>query len=369
MRRIRLFIVVCAAVLGLTGAGTCASASSRGPVPAPSPRLRIATWQRYLDPRRPDKPWAWQAFERATGAVLGAVGMGNSDDLIAAARSDTFDLIVAPSHLVPDLIGMNRLVPIPVSRLSHYASLQPNLQHVRYGLVDGVDYCVPYAWGPLALAYDKLACTQPPRSWRALWEPTWRGRVAHWDDMALLWTAALASGHPDCFHLEGHALWEAGRWAARLCAQGALLWRDETAQVVDMAAGRVALCAADPSAVARANRLSGRGGGTWALAYPEEGVTGFVDNYCVTTSCRDLKLALAFIDSACSPPVQAALSNFNACGPASAAAVRQISPARRAQLNLDDPNHLNRLILWRPVPNAADYARIMADARSGRLLQ
>jgi len=363
-------MLVLSAALVLRGSAVLAADARPDPEAALARSvLRIATWECYLDPARPDRPLAWEDFERGSGAIIEARAFGSNEEIAAAAASGRYDLVIAPCDLVPVLIERGLLAPAPTARLANYGSLQPHLRRVRYGLAGGQDHCVPYAWGPLALAYDTAVFPEPPRSWEILWDPAWAGRVGHWDNVAALWTAALADGRRDCFGLAGQSLWEAGRRAARLCAQSGLLWHDDSSQVAAMAAGRIVLNATWPSVVAHANRAAERASGSWAMVYPDEGVTGFVDNLCVTTSCRDVRLAWAFVDAALAPAAQVAMSDLTDFGPVSVEAARRLPPRRRAQLHLDDPNHLNRLILWRPVANVADYARIWDEARSGRLVQ
>jgi spermidine/putrescine-binding protein len=185
----------------------------------------------------------------------------------------------------------------------------------------------------------------------------------------VLWTAALAAGRRDIFSLQGQTLGEAGRWAARLCESGAVLWSDEAGMLADMASGRVVLNVTWPNAVANVNRWSGRRSGTWASVCPDEGVTAFIDNLCVAAACRDPAAADAYIDLAIEPPVQLGLAKSLDFSPVSAAAADLLTPERRAQLHLDDPNFLNRVFLWRPIPNRSEYERIWKDARAGRLIQ
>ncbi len=365
--RLALVPVLLAVVLAPPPAAAAGQAAAASPTGGGT--LRLATWGCYVDPVRPDKPLGWEEFEGATGAEVVVSIVGTGAEVVAAAAAGGADVVVGSSDVVPVMMARGTIVPIPVARLKNYRDLLPGLQHVRYGLADERDHCVPLAWGEFGLAYDTAVFPEPPRTWRVLWEPAWAGRVAHWDDVAVLWTAALASGQRDCFGLSGQSLWEAGRWAARLCAQAGLLWRDEESQVAAMAAGRVVLNATWASTVAQANRVAGRRSGTWAMVRPDEGCTAFVDNLCVTSACRDPRLALAFIDFAISPGQQVALSDRSDFGPASAAAAGRLSAARRARLHLDDPNHLNRLILWRPPAEPAEYERIWQEARSRRILQ
>ncbi len=369
---IRVFLSTAALLLaGCPAAAAPASApapAASGPPAAPR-TLRIATWDIYCDPLHPGKPLGWKEFEAETGVALEATLFSTNDDILRAMRAGSFDLCITGCDMAPVLIAEGLVLPLPTARLRNYADLLPGLRHVRYGLREGKDYCVPFTWGVMALAYDTSAFPTPPRSWQELWDPAYRGKVAHWDDISVLWTAALAAGHRDVFSLQGQSLGEAGRWAARFCESGALLWRDEKSMLEAMASGRVVLNVTWPNAVANANRQVGRRSGTWATACPVEGVTAFIDNLCVAVGCRDPKAAEAYCDLAIGPQVQLALQKTLDFSPVSAAAAELLSPERRAQLHLDDPNFLNRVFLWRPIPNRAEYERTWNDARLGRLIQ
>lgn len=351
-------------LLGVAGA----HADGRAAVTTPD-TLRLATWDIYCDPARPDQPLGWREFEQRTGAKLRAVVFATNDDILAAVRAGRVDACVASCDIAPVLIEEGLTAPLPTERLAHYRDLLPNLRHVRYGRRDGRDHCVPFTWGVMALAYDTSVFPTPPASWQVLWDPAWRGRVAHWDDISVLWTAALAAGHREVFALQGQALWEAGRRAARLCEGGVLLWQDQETSVRAMATGQVVLNVAWPDAAGNANRWPGRTSGAWALAYPQEGVTAFIDNLCVARGTPRFELAVAYVEIALGAEVQRALGDNLDFSPVCAEVAAGLTPARRAQLHLDDPNFLNRAYLWRPIPNRSEYQRIWDLARGGRLLQ
>lgn len=329
--------------------------------------VRIATWDVYCDPVRPDKPLGWTEFERETGAVVTAVVFATNDEILRAMRGGGYDLCVAACDIVPTMIAEGLLRPLLPGRLANYGDLLPSLQYVRYGRVDRLDYCAPFSWGEMGLAYDTEALPEAPKSWQILWEPAWRGRIAHWDDLSVLWTAALADSQRGVFSLTGQPLWEAARRAARLQAAGCLFWRDEATQLEAMAAGRIVLNVSWPNVVVKANRQAGRK--RWVMAWPEEGVTGFIDNVCVAAGSASPELATRLADLMIGPAVQLAMSGANDYAPSSAAAAQRLSPERRAELHLDDPNRLNRLYLWRPIANRTEYERLWLEARSGRLVQ
>lgn len=353
--------------LGLLALGA-APRRAPGAEAAPAARtIRIATWDMYCDPARPDKPLGWEAFERETGAVVTAAVFGTNDDILRAMRGGGYDLCVATCDVVPTMIAEGLLKALPPGRLANYDDLLPSLQHVRYGRVDRFDYCAPFAWGEMCLAYDTEALPEAPKSWQVLWEPAWRGRIAHWDDLSVLWTAALADGNRGVFSLAGQPLWQAARRAARLRTADCLFWRDEATQLAAMAAGRIVLNVSWPNVVTKANRQAGRR--RWAMAWPEEGVTGFIDNVCVAAGTASPELAVRLADLMIGPAVQLAMSDANDYAPSSAAAAQRLSAERRAELHLDDPNRLNRLYIWRPIANRAEYERLWREARSGRLVQ
>jgi spermidine/putrescine-binding protein len=331
--------------------------------------LRVATWDVYCDPQRPDRPLGWREFTARTGASLEATVFPSNDAILRAMRAGGFDLCVVSSDVVPVLVAEGLLAPLPVARLPHYRDLLPELKHVRYGVADGRDHCVPFAWGEMGLAYDTAVFPEPPRSWQVLWDPAWRGRIAHWDDISAIWTAALADGRRDVYTLEGQQLWDAARRAARLQAAEALLWSDERTQVEAMAAGRIVLNVTWPNAVAKVNRIADRRSGRWAVAWPREGVTGFIDNVCVAASCPRPELARLLADEMLTPEFQLAMTAALDYAPVSAVAVARLGPERRAQLHLDDPNRVNRFYLWQPVPARAEYERLWGEARAGRLVQ
>ncbi len=329
--------------------------------------VRIATWDVYCDPARPDKPLGWAEFERETGAVVTAVVFATNDEILRAMRVGGFDLCVVSCDVVPVMIAEGLLRPLPRGRLANYDDLLPSLRHVRYGHLERLDYCAPFAWGEMGLAYDTEVVPEAPKSWRILWEPAWRGRIAHWDDLSVLWTAALADSQRGAFSLTGQPLWAAARRAALLRDAGCLFWRDEATQLEAMAAGRIVLNVTWPNVVAKANRQAGRR--RWVMASPDEGVTGFIDNVCVSAGTASPELAARLADLMIGPAVQLAMSGQNDFAPASAIAAQRLSPGRRAELHLDDPNRLNRMYLWRPIANRAEYERLWLEARSGRLVQ
>lgn len=154
-------------------------------------RLTLYTWTDYIDPAIVAR------FEQLTGSRVELQHFEEADEreeVLAANNAQGFDLVCISENYLTQPGLQDWMEPLDRARL-------PNLRHVQYPMADDIPeaprYAVPYFWGTFGIAYRKDMVTQPPRSWRDLFEltPQYSGKVAMYPTVRMLaGMALLASG-------------------------------------------------------------------------------------------------------------------------------------------------------------------------------
>lgn len=144
-----------------------------GSVRAASPEPLVVTsyggpWEQFM--RREIVP----GFERETGARV-ELSVGLSRDWVAKVRAagrgtPPFDVLIANTTWVSALRREGFLDKLTVDKV-------PNLRDVWPELRIKDDIGVITLVGPLGIAYRKDLVTKVPKSWKDLWDPTYRGKL------------------------------------------------------------------------------------------------------------------------------------------------------------------------------------------------
>lgn len=154
--------------------------------------LRLHNWFDYISPQ------LIAAFERQYDCVVEVSTFDSNEDMILKMREDgceSYDLIVPSSYVVSQMAQMNLIVPIDHARCpSVKRNIDPNClyavpedRELRYG--------VPYAISSSGLLYatNRIPVGVDVNTWALLGNPALRGRVTLLDDMREVIGAALMS--------------------------------------------------------------------------------------------------------------------------------------------------------------------------------
>jgi spermidine/putrescine-binding protein len=82
------------------------------------PLLRIAGWDVYADPERPDKTIGYEAFEQATNVRIVFTPLSNLDEIVDEAESNNnYDLFIVSNEGIKILFDMGLVLPLDLSKI------------------------------------------------------------------------------------------------------------------------------------------------------------------------------------------------------------------------------------------------------------
>jgi putative spermidine/putrescine transport system substrate-binding protein len=212
------------------------------------------------------------------------------------------------------LIRDGTVMPVDITRIPSYASVDERLQKASWHYVDGKHYGVPYQWGPNVLMYNTDTFKTPPASWSVVFEPQKlpdgkpnKGRVQAYDGPIYIADAALylKTTRPELSIHDPYQLNELQYEAALqlLRAQRPLIhqyWHDANVQVQAFMNEGVVASGSSPF---QANTLLANKARI-ATTIPAEGATGWADTTMLATGARHPNCAYKWMEWSISPKVQ-----------------------------------------------------------------
>lgn len=91
-----------------------------------------------------------------------------------------YDLIVATDNMIPRFLNQELLVPLQKDSIPNLKNLMEYFESPPFDPQH--DFTIPYLWGTTVIAYNKNFVTEIPNSWRALWNPDYKGRITMLDE-------------------------------------------------------------------------------------------------------------------------------------------------------------------------------------------
>lgn len=156
--------------------------------------LVVASWQNY----GADDPASLKHFEAMTGAKVKNVSFTSEDGLLQMLRQGglgQIDVVLPNLEYVVTAAKQGLLEPIDQSRVTTWSSLEQRFRDLPSIRDGGKLYAVPWVQGATSLAINPTLVKPAPTSWKVLWDPANRGKVAFFDDpTTAIMTAALYLG-------------------------------------------------------------------------------------------------------------------------------------------------------------------------------
>jgi len=255
-------------------------------------------------------------FEKEKGIQVDFTTFANLDEMEALLRSrpSEFDLVITDGGTLADLIELQLIQSIDLSRIPNFSNLDSRFLNLVFDR--GNHYSVPYMWGTTLVAYRSDKIENPVKSWKALWDKTYRSRVLMVDDGFDTYAAALLAA--------GHDLNSSDEAAIASATEMLLGQVDELdARFVDIFHIRDQLLSGDcwismtysSDAAVLADEEKN-------ISYfiPEEGAPLWLDSFVVPRESRNTEAAYQFLDYFCRAEVAAANSNDLWCASANSGA-------------------------------------------------
>ncbi|MBF0100383.1 MAG: extracellular solute-binding protein [Desulfobacterales bacterium] len=314
--------------------------------------LRILCWEGYAAPEYT------QEFEKLIkekykiDLKVSVKNVSDPQEFFDGIRTKKVD-IISPAQNIPKssrwrFIETNLVLPINLDNLPNYKDIIPALQKAEYISKDGNVYGVPYIYGPYGLAYNTNIVKEEPKSWNIFWDPQYAGKYSLSSDYheANIYITALAMGlkKDEIFSYNKLNTPDFKNKLNILGKNVKSFWIG-----VDKADDLQGLAIATAWGFAFPE-LKKRGE-VWKMAQPQEGATGWVDNFMIGYSLKDntqmKRIAEEWLNFAISPEIQLKAARNLSCFPVNLTVKDKVSAEEAKELHLDNPNYFkDNLILW-----------------------
>ena len=269
--------------------------------------LRVLTWPGYADAD------VVQAFERREGVKV-EVSFIDSDEAlwerISARRGADFDVFAINTAELQRCIAAGLVAGLDPQRLPHRAAQLPRFRdlHTVPGLVHGdTTYAIPYTYAEMGLIHDRRQLPRAPTSFKAMWDPAWRGKVLAYNGGTHNFSlAALAMGLPRPFRLD------TADWprvvdqliALRRNVLGFYTQPEESTRLFKSRGAALMLANYGSQQV----KLLQAVGVDVGYTVPREGALAWLDCWAISAGASDTDLALRWIDYLLEPEPGAVLT-------------------------------------------------------------
>jgi len=311
----RLLLVAAVAALAVPGAG---AVSERAPLTTIGPGegvVSLLAWEGYAE-----KEWV-APFERQTRCDVRVKYAASSEEMVDAIgrNTDQYDLVSVGGDAARRLIHARAVQPVNVGLVPGWRSFVRPLQAPAHNTVDGVHYGVSILWGPNTLLYDTTRVRPAPKSWSAIYDQMYKGKVTVPDNPMQIADAALylSKARPglkiaDPYELDPRQFAEV---IALLKKQRSLVrryWELASDEIDLFKRGRVWL---GPGWRYQTDRLV-EANGPVREVIPREGATAWADSWMLANNAKHPSCAYRWLRWASTPRVQAQQAVFVGATPA-----------------------------------------------------
>ncbi|OYX20523.1 MAG: spermidine/putrescine ABC transporter substrate-binding protein [Rhodobacterales bacterium 32-66-9] len=297
----------------------------------PEGQVNIVAWPGYIERGETDKAFDWVTkFEASSGCKVNVKTANTSDEMVALMNEGGFDLVTASGDASLRLVAGKRVQPINTALIPSWSTVDDRLKNAAWHTVDGVNYGVPYMWGPNVLMYNTEVFKEPPTSWNVVFEEmtlpdgkTNKGRVQAYDGSIYVADAAqyLMATKPELGITSPYELNEDQYKAALdlLRQQRTLVsryWHDAFIQIDDFKNEGVVASGSWPFQV---NLLKAEGLPI-ASTIPKEGATGWADTTMMAVDAANPNCAYLWMEHTLSSNLQSDLAVWFGANPSVPAA-------------------------------------------------
>jgi putative spermidine/putrescine transport system substrate-binding protein len=270
--------------------------------------LNLIEWPAYSDPSFA-KP-----FEKQTGCIIHRKDAGTSNEMVALMRTGggggggQYDLVSASGDASLRLIVGGDVQPVNVNLIPDFKNFIPQLQSPPHNTVEGRHYGVSLQWGPNVLLYNTDKVPQKPTSWKALYDPKYRGLITVPDNPIQIADAALylsktqpSLGIKDPYELTQQQLDAAGNLLKQQRPLVKKYWALASDEIDIFKNGDADVGAAWPYQTITLKDAKA----PVADTIPSEGATGWADTWMLSSHAQHPNCAYQWMKWVSTPKVQA----------------------------------------------------------------
>lgn len=353
---------VAAIIMPLGAFGAPASANYPAKIGDGEGQLNIVAWEGYAQDE-----WI-KPFEKETGCQVHAKYAGSSDEMVALMRSGgggEYDLVSASGDASLRLIYGGNVQPLDVKLIPAWNDFLPNLKSPPHNTLNGLHYGLSYEWGPNVLLWNTDKIKQAPKSWAAIYDAQYKGRITVPDNPIQIADAALylmkaepKLGIKDPYELTQDQLAAA---TALLKKQRPLIkkyWALASDEIELFKNGDAIIGAAWPY---QTNTLKAAGVKV-EDTIPEEGATGWADSWMLSAKSKHVNCAYKFMNYVSTPKVQAEQAIYfgeTPANPKACDAMNAIEAGSCEKYHLNAPaSYFDQIHFWKtPLPTCSDGSK------------
>lgn len=238
-------------------------------------------------------------FEAETGINVTFDTFDSNEAMIAKleAGASGYDLVNPSQYAVQILKNRGLVDELDHSKIDTYGNIGESFTTVSYDV--GNVHSIPYVWGTTGLAYNKNCVTEPITSWKALFDPQYKGRIYMLDNMLAAYIAGL---QVNGFSANTSDPAEIEKATETLIAQKPLLAGYNSTNFADLvSSGEACIVESWSSSVLQA--IADNPDVVYVL--PEEGGTMWIDGYSVLKDAPNKDAAYKFLSYILRPEVAA----------------------------------------------------------------
>lgn len=314
--------------------------------------LRVLSWPGYVTSE------TVHSFEQQYGASVELVVIGSDDELWKRASLNgghNFDVVALNTAELKRYIDNDLVVPLdPVNvpntrkQVARFRKLEniPGLSR------DGKLWAVPFTYSAMGLIYNRKLVHTPPDSMRALWEPTWRGRILLHNGASHAFSfTALTLGIRKPFKLNRDDFWRTLRQLVGLRDNQPLYYNTPEEAVEIMRSRDIALIYGNYGD--QQVRVLRKAGLDVAQIIPKEGALAWLDCWAIMQGAGNRKLAEAWLNHMLTPAVATQLTEQQGLA-------NTLSDTKTASLRAAD-----KLIWLEPVEDAGQRSEYWERLKAG----
>ena len=250
--------------------------------------LRILCWEGYAPPQFVSQFESYMLTKHQLEVRVEVQSVSEPDEFFQGIREGTVD-IISPAHNIPQshrwpMIQSNIVAPFDISRIDNYQHVAPFLRDKKFVVSDGKVYGIPIVYGVYGLAYNQEQFKTRPTSWDVLWDPRFIGQYVISADYyeANIYVTALSLGYTAEDIYDYDKLSDDERFVQRLsllASNAESMWTgvDKTSDLQGRALA---------TAWGFSFRALQQKGERWSFAMPEEGMTGWVDYWVMSSAVK-----------------------------------------------------------------------------------
>lgn len=265
------------------------------------------------------------------------------------------------SNWVQTWVDNDLLAPIDTSRLENWEKLDPTMREL--GKVGDQVYFVPWDWGFDSMIVNTDTVQDVPTSWKDLWDPKYKGRIALEDYGEVMVALAAAAWGLEYPNLSEQDLELVKQKLIELKPNVKTFWTSASEVVQLMSNGEVDMAYGWPDTYAQVLDA----GVNATYIEPAEGRAGWVCGFVVPKTTQHYDLALDYIDASISAEVGASLIDEYFLGHPNLDALTQADPENVKTLQLDQLDVRERTRFAAPLTDEQreTFNRIWAEVVAG----